>query len=420
MAETFDPTTPPQPDRPRDDYQREFDRYGINQAILSSLQRDLLRLTVGVSTGTVSEATLIFLRANNPEEAARVEAAQTTGVTDTALQLRVLDEQIQAVERSIEANLATMDGLDPIRFQSDFPGFSKLKPTGGGASVNRVPITIGGQTFMVTGGEALRYFQDQEGQVQILVPDQDGNPIPLTVDANTAFNYYSDLAFQGTVSADTAATIQGQAERQNLDIDFQREILDINEKEARRAERIQATEFATETALALQGLDLQSRSLEIQALSNALAAEIDIGRLTYDEARLQLDRVRTAMDQRRQDQLLLVESALKQSSLRTDPVTGELVSQLPFSEQLTAAFSQAFGQTFQQDQFSIAAGVVNPQQAGQDVIGSTEFRSPIPGLTQSLVSTTDAIQGILGQDFNAGDAAKATIESAASNLIEST
>ncbi len=419
---------------PVDEFRRLKERYRVNNVQLGGLQAEMLSLEFSGTTATYDLGDLALLQDSiqflqaGPERDRIValiatvsqQLTESTGGTvtiDAGKKANLLLDQIERIEDTNNTLLVQMRNMDPARFAVEFPGFVEPGKTGGGAgAAARVPVIFDGRTFMVSPSEALAFFQDQSGQVQIAVPDTNGNIVPMTVDAATALRYYSDLVFQGTVSADTAATLNQRAAEQSLSLDFQRTVLDVEEDRFQRQQAQREFEFGVDTALALQGLDLQSKSLEIQALANALSAEIDIGRMTFDEARLNLDRVSEAMNQRRQDQLLLVESAVKQSSLRTDPVTGELVSQLPFSQQLATAFSQAFGQTFGQDQFSIAAGVVNPQQAGQDVIGSTEFVSPIPGLTESLISTTNAIQGTLAAP---GPAAAAVTGQATDNLIGS-
>lgn len=418
---------------PVDEFRRLKERYRVNNVQLGGLQAELLSLEFSGTTATYDLGDLAALQdsiqflqpgAERDQIVALIatvsqQLTESTGGTvtiDAGKKANLLLDQIERIEDTNNTLLVQMRNMDPARFAVEFPGFVDPASQGGPSAAARVPVIFDGRTFMVSPSEALSFFQDQSGQVQIAVPDTNGNIVPMTVDAATALRYYSDLVFQGTVSADTAATLNQRAAEQSLNLDFQRTVLDVEETRFQRQQAQREFEFGVDTALALQGLNLQSKSLEIQALANALSAEIDIGRMTFDEARLNLDRVSEAMNQRREDQLLLVESAVKQSSLRTDPVTGELVSQLPFSQQLATAFSQAFGQTFSEDQFSIAAGVVNPQQAGQDVIESTAFVSPIPGLTESLISTTNAIQGTLAAP---GPAAAAVTGQATDNLIGS-
>lgn len=88
--------------------------------------------------------------------------------------------------------------------------------------------------------------------------------------------------------------------------------------------------------------------------------------------------------------------AVTRSSLRTN-AAGETVTQLPFSSQLASILGAVTGKTFSETDFQLGVGAMNPDQTAQDVLGSSQFQSPIPALAGALSSSRQMIESILGK-----------------------
>ena len=169
-------------------------------------------------------------------------------------------------------------------------------------------------------------------------------------------------------------------------------------------------QFAFEQEIASARLDLDQRSLEIQAYGLDGAHQIELGRMTFEEVALNLRRIGEAMTQRRAEREQLLQFAVTERSLRA----GGTETLLPGGEQLAAILSQATGQEFGPDFAQIPAGRIDPEAAGQEVLDASAFQSPIPGLTAGLQASRDAISAILGAPL----ASKITAQQAATMTAE--
>ena len=147
--------------------------------------------------------------------------------------------------------------------------------------------------------------------------------------------------------------------------------------------------FQTETALAFAGLDLQRRGILVNAQIDFMAREIELGRLTYDEANTNLNRINSAFDQRRKDMEIQLQYAVSRTSLRTN-AAGETVSALPLGADLAKILGVA------PSNFELPVAAINPQATGEAVLAGSQFQSPIAGLQAQLEATRQAVAAIVG------------------------
>lgn len=160
-----------------------------------------------------------------------------------------------------------------------------------------------------------------------------------------------------------------------------------------------------QVAAQFAGLELQRRGQMVEAIGADYERQVDIGRMTYEEARLNLDRIDRAFTQRRQEREQVLQFAVTQSSLRA----GGTETQLPLSGALAAILSQGTGQAITEEMFRLPVTNVNPEAAFQGVLGASQFSSPIAGLTQQAGAARAAIEAVLGapQGSQAASAAMA-------------
>ncbi|KKL08331.1 hypothetical protein LCGC14_2576950, partial [marine sediment metagenome] len=103
------------------------------------------------------------------------------------------------------------------------------------------------------------------------------------------------------------------------------------------------------------GLELERRGQMIEAITQDFAFQIDIGQMTYQEAQLNLNRINSALDQRRAERAQLLELGVTRASLVERG--GETLTQLPGGTQLAAILSAATGQEFGPGFTELATGV---------------------------------------------------------------
>lgn len=155
-------------------------------------------------------------------------------------------------------------------------------------------------------------------------------------------------------------------------------------------------EFAVNTRLQLEGLRLEDRAQQIQALSNDFAFQIELGNMTFTDAQVRLARINSALDQRRAEREQALEFAVPKSSIRT-LADGTRVSAIPGFLQLRSILRQATGQTFGEEFGTLPVGTIDPDAAARTVLAASSFESPVPALQKGLQSTRDAINSLLGQ-----------------------
>lgn len=144
----------------------------------------------------------------------------------------------------------------------------------------------------------------------------------------------------------------------------------------------------------MAGIELQKRGQVLKAIGDDFANQVALGRMVYDEAQLNLDRVDRAFTQRREERAQLLKYAVAKSSLRMR--NGQEMTALPFGNQIAGILSAATGRQFTADQFELPTTYISPEQAAADVINSSGFTSPIPGLSASLGDARERMDAILG------------------------
>ena len=146
---------------------------------------------------------------------------------------------------------------------------------------------------------------------------------------------------------------------------------------------------ALQTDIAFKGLELTQRGLEIQALGQDFANQVMLGRMAFEQAQLNLNRVNSAFDVRRQEREVALSFAVKQSSIRVLP-DGSRVTRLPFAESIARRLGLPISE------FELPVGEVNPEAAAQALLDATSFEDPIPALQGQAADTAGAIDTILG------------------------
>lgn len=154
-------------------------------------------------------------------------------------------------------------------------------------------------------------------------------------------------------------------------------------------------QFQTETALGLAGMEVQRRGQWVSALGQDMANRIQIGMMTYEEAETNVNTVVQALNQRRADTELALRFAVPQSSIFTDPRTGQRMSRLPGADALANILADSTGERVD-DLFTLPVGTIDPNASANDVIRAGQFESPIPGLMAALENTRQMVAATLG------------------------
>ncbi len=148
-------------------------------------------------------------------------------------------------------------------------------------------------------------------------------------------------------------------------------------------------------AIDVEGLNIQRSGLQIQAIADDFNRLAQIGQITHQEAALNLSRIDTALNQRRASREELYRFAVKRSSLIQRE--GELVTRLPFSEQIAMSLSGLSGGPVDIEDFELPVGFVDPDAEGQAVLDASAFPSQIPGLQtaadEASAASAAAIEG---------------------------
>jgi hypothetical protein len=133
--------------------------------------------------------------------------------------------------------------------------------------------------------------------------------------------------------------------------------------------------------------------------------------MTYEEARLNLDRIDTAFTQRRQEREQVLQYAVRKSSLND---RGETL--LPFAGPLAAILSQSTGQNITEESFRLPTTSADPEGAFNQILQFSGYQSPLPQLSQQMSGTRSAIESIVGGPLGAQAASAAMAGSAAQGV----
>lgn len=229
----------------------------------------------------------------------------------------------------------------------------------------------GGEVYRISSAGSFEYMKTipelAEKSTQVITDDRTGESIALVFDS------------QGNVVSRTSL---GEFSYAKIDPEreFQRDLL-MN---------------AATIEQSFAGIELQRRGQIVDAISNDFAAQIELGRMTFTDAQLRLDQINSALDQRRAEREVVLKYGVTRASLRTNAL-GETVTRLRFAEQTASILSQALGQDFRPEDFELGVTAVSPDQAGRDVLASSAYTNPVPGLVAGLEATRGAISDIFAE-----------------------
>jgi hypothetical protein len=293
-----------------------------------------------------------------------------------------LRRQIDFYDGEIEANIERLTTISPFQANHDFPGFVDQKElvaaSGGGTRL--ATVSLGGQQFTVQADTAATLAQR--------------NFEFNNLSAGEAARLNQDLLEFNNLSAFQVEQVNDQLRTQDrLDEQLMFEINDA--AVGRQIQRQQVALQAAGVAAQFGGLELQRRGQIVDALAQDMAFQIEIGRMSTEEAMANLNRIDTALNQRRAEREVLLQFAVREASVRRD-ATGQEVTTLPGAAQLAAILGQSTGQQFTEDFGTLATTRVDPEGVGAQVLEESAFDSQIPALREGLQQTREGINAILG------------------------
>lgn len=299
--------------------------------------------------------------------------------------------QIESLEEQNAGLINRMASIDPDLTVSYYPdrmnevlagqaSLAKSLGGGGSAPTYQFQVGAGGEVYRISSGGSFEYMKTipelAEKSTQVVVDERTGESIALTFDSN------------GEV---TKRTPLGEYAYPQIDPEriFERDLL-MN---------------AATIEQSFAGIELQRRGQIVNAIAADFASQIEIGKMTFQDAQLRLNQINSALDQRRQERETLLQYGVTRASLRTNAL-GETVTRLPFAEQTASILSMATGQQFRPEDFELGVTAVSPDQAARDVLASSAYTNPVPGLVAGLQATRGAISGIFAEplgDFAVSD-----------------
>lgn len=369
-----------------DPYQSQYDQVAgliSEESALKSLRSDINRFIMGEET--------------EPSAIARLaERAAASGVagwggggggsdkSQAAISLSILDDQLKGLTKEIDTAITGAYNVSPQRAVVDFPWAFDPKQRALAATGGIAPAAAAAPPslqFIQGPGGALFSANPRTGTVTKVGDFPELREKQVVTDNRTGMVYALDPYSGERIEL-------GQYGYAEVDpkVKFSEDIRQFNETLAIQKRQVEA-QFIQ--------LELSRRGQMVEALSQDMAHQIELGRLTYTEASLNLDRVDRALTQRRAERQDLLQYGVTRASLSQNAL-GETVTTLPGAAQLAAILGGATGQMFGSDFGKLGVGAINPQQAGQDVLNGSAYQSPIPGLVASLGSTREQIGAILG------------------------
>lgn len=374
--------------------------------IRTAMDNVLIRLTNGTVTDAEARASLQSIGAVGRDDVSVTSLLSTPGGDSLTLaldaQISALDEQmVRLANQAVSLN--PTKGLQDSRVYEFIPlddqldlwddlGFGGLGGSGGGG---------GG------GG-----WQPAPLQFQVL-----GNGDVLAFDPNS-----------GSVSK--AGNFPDAVQRQ-VEVDRNGNLVSINPftgetkvlKEGFGFAQVDPrVQFETETAIGLAnlsanlaGIEVSQRGQWVSALGQDMANRIQLGMLTYEEARTNVDTVTSALNQRRADTELALKYAVAPQFIRRD-AQGNRFARLPLAEDIAAIMSDATGRTIGNNLFDVSVTDIDPNASAQDVIRAGQFNSPIPGLMQEIENTRAMVTSILNAPLADVETARAATAKIAGGL----
>jgi hypothetical protein len=316
------------------------------------------------------------------KDAARAarDAAQAGGAETSIIQkLSAMRATLNFLDDDIESNVSRLSVIDPTQAAFDFPGFAEFPDEPKGARL--ASVRLNGQTFTVSADTAASLAQRNFEFNNLSAGEQ-----ARVAQDILEFNNLS--AFQVAQVAEQLRT----GDRLDDQLAFEIEDARVGRDIQRQTVALQAAGVAAQFG----GLELERRGQIVAAIGEDLAFQAQIGRVEFDEAMGNLNRIDSALNQRRAEREQLLQFAVKESSVRRDPRTGEEVTTLPGAAQLVAILGQGTGQDFAADFGELATTRIDPEGVGQNVIEASAFDSAVPALRQGLAESRASINDILG------------------------
>lgn len=241
---------------------------------------------------------------------------------------------------------------------------------GGGGAASAGPsyqfqIGGGGEVYRISSAGTIEYVQT--------IPELANKTTQVMNDARTGESFAVTFDGAGNMTGRTSLGKTGYAE-----IDPERQF---------RLEMLSAGAAAESS---LNGIELERRGQVVNAIVQDVANQFEFGRMTHDEALLNLNRVNSALEQRRAEREQLFAYGVRQASVRRDSAGNE-VTTLPFGRQTASILGQATGREFSEEDFTLDVTRINPEQAGRDVINGSAFTSPLPGLMAAIEGARTAM-----------------------------
>ena len=332
--------------------------------------RSALQLISAQEAGTKeAESALAYFRNLMPED------LNVSVIAWLRTQERVAKDERGELLNSLFAGFGPQAIADPFLQEFETPDLRALSQSPAALTT----VEIGGAFFSVTPDLAARIAQSNF---------EFGN-----LSANDRAQLNRDLLMFNNLSASEVANIELQLRTQDrLDTDL---LFRVNQAQEQRAIDLQRLEFERLGVEAtFQGLELQRRGQMVVALGQDMANQVAVESLVYEEANLNLDRMSTALTQRREEREVQLELAVKRESLITRG--GEVLTRLPFAGQLQAALEGVTGAPVDPREFELPTGVIDPNAVARQVIEASDFISPIQGLRSALQQTRGAIASVTG------------------------
>lgn len=342
-----------------------YGQWSANNAAIRDLNQQIsAALTSGgsVSDGVTGAVTI-----------ARTTGGAEVSVSDLRAQVRYLEDDNESlIDRMYTAAPDVAATYFPEYFDADrAKDIRSLYGTGGSAPSYQFQVGDGGEVYRISSSGSFEYLKT--------IPELAQKSTQIVNDARTGHSYALTLDSAGNV---TGRTDLGQFSYAEVDPE--------------RKFRLDLLNSAAAAEASLAGIELERRGQVVNVIAQDIANMFDLGRMTYEESTLNLNRINSALEQRRAERQQLFAYGVREASIRRD-ASGREVTVLPFARQTAGILGQATGQQFTEDDFTLDVTRINPEQAGQDVINSSAFTSPIPGLMAAIESARNAMQATVNQ-----------------------
>ena len=385
---------------PPEQWKRALDNIRTLEGQKGYLQTAQDAAVFGGELSNEQAAALRAASAGNPSLTDVVLAAQGKAAGGGTYNQAAVNAFITNIDKQIETAKDELYAIDAQGAYGLYPDIGKMKSAvelatkmgGGAGSAPTYSFQIGQR------GEVIRMSSAGSFEIIGTRPELANKTTQVINDTTSGHAYALVLDVDGNVTARTDLGKVGYAE-----IDPERKF------------RMDVLTSAASIEQSMAGIELQRRGQVVNAIGEDFARQVQIGTLTLNEAQLNLNRIDTALTQRRAERQQILQYGVTEASLRTN-AAGERVTQLPFSSQLASILSATTGRPFSEGDFQLGVAAVNPEQAASDVMTGSSFTSAIPGLTQQAASTSSLINAIVNAPL-AATPASAAVQKAATAAI---